>query len=92
MGDFCALLNLYHGRALDCGKEVLVLTGLAWFKMEAIEAGAAVYATRYRRDHEKSDVGHGVGVSTDWSNGDSVASMSADDVSRCVLCTAACSN
>ena len=83
MGDISALLNLYHGQQLDQGKEVLVLCGLAWFKSEDVEAGAGVYATRYKRDQEKGGEGRGIGVSAKWSNGKSFSSMTAADVSQC---------
>ena len=60
-----------------------MLSGLAWLKLEDVEAGAGVYATRYRRDTEKGGEGHNVGVSADWSNGSIISSMAADDVSQC---------
>ena len=58
-----------------------MLSGLAWFKSEDVEAGAGVYATRYKRDQMKGGEGRGIGVSANWSNGESFSSMTAADVS-----------
>lgn len=92
MGTLYPLINLYNQATLDAGHDVLLLFGLAWFKVEQLDACAGVYAMRVRRDPEQQ-YNHYLSI-VEWTDGCAVGYKSTEDVVQgaCAFPKYECSN